>query len=308
MQNKPQKIIYIPKVLNENTIPDTIFELNEFIESSENSLVLSFHKTVNASPSGLTPLLCFLRDISSRKPNFQGKLVGSNDENIENTIARMGFYELLGIDDELAQDAKRFKELYCFSSSTPEVDEIKVNEQIIYSFVKKSNNDNFKKTVTWCINELVDNARTHSQSQECVLFAQKQNRGNFTEFCIADCGLGIQATMGDNDIITALKRCVSPEKGINSEGMGNGLYYTTELIKNDKSENKSYLTIWSGNAKLRVVSGDDPIIENTKSNWQGTVVTLSLSDNIESSIELIKKGMEVTLTEDLPNFLYQLEE
>ena len=35
--------------------------------------------------------------------------------------------------------------------------------------------------------------------------------------------------------------------------------------------------------------------------WQGTVVTLTLSNNIQSSIEIIK-GSEVELTEELPNF------
>ena len=109
--------------------------------------------------------------------------------------------------------------------------------------------------------------------------------------------------MGDSDIVTALKRCISQEKGIHSKGMGNGLYFTSELIKNDNSQKKSYLNIWSGDAMLKLNSGQEPEIIKQNSYWNGTVVTLALSNEIESSIEAIKGG-EIELTEDLPNFFF----
>lgn len=308
--NKPQKLrfVYIPKNLNIDSVLGVIFAIHKFVFEDtiddNTSIVISFSHTEIVTPSGLTPLLCYLRYILNVKENFHGGIVHSNNSETDNLIARMGFYNSLGLTDDFDwnKDAiKLFKELYCFSNSTPEEDVISVNEDIIYSFTKQSKKDNYKKALSWCIPELVDNARTHSNSEECVLFAQKFSRGNYTEFCIADCGVGIQETMGDADAITAIKRCISQAKGINSKGMGNGLYFTAELIKKDFSKDKSYLRIVSGNVMLELESGTEPIVEKIDTYWQGTIVTLTLNDSIQSSIEKIK-GSEVELTEDLPNF------
>ena len=299
-------IIYIPQALTIQTIPGVILRLNKFLKSNEHNIVISFSHTIHADPSGLTPLLCYLRELPRHKKKFQGIIVHSNDLITDTLIARMGFYNLLGITDNFElnnEEIQLFKELYCFNHKTPEDEVIALNEKIIYSFTKQSSNDNYKKALSWCIPELVDNARTHSNAKECVLFAQKHPRGHYTEFCIADCGEGIQKTMGDSDVENALKRCITQEKGIYSEGMGNGLYFTSELIRCDNSERKSYLNIWSGDAMLQMNSGQSPEVIKLDSTWNGTVVTLILSDEIESSIETIK-GAEVELTEDLPNFYF----
>lgn len=301
--DKTYKIIYIPKILDADSVLGVVKKLNTFAASTERDIVISFSHTEVVAPSGLTPLLCYLRYLPRIK-DFHGIIVHTTNKETDSLIARMGFYNSLNLTDDFDwnKDAiKLFKELYCFSNSTPEEDVISVNEDIIYSFTKQSKKDNYKKALSWCIPELVDNARTHSNSEECVLFAQKFSRGDYTEFCIADCGVGIQETMGDADAITAIKRCISQAKGINSKGMGNGLYFTAELIKKDFSKDKSYLRIVSGNVMLKLESGTEPIVEKIDTYWQGTIVTLTLNDSIQSSIEKIK-GSEVELTEDLPNF------
>ena len=301
------KIIYIPQALTIQNIAGVIAKLNTFKNSDENNIVISFSHTLHATPSALTSLLCYLRELPKHKTGFQGIIVHSNNKETDTLIAKMGFYNLLGISDNFdlnKEQTKISKDLYCFNSNTPEEEVINLNEKIIYNFTKQSKNDNYKKAISWCIPELVDNARTHSKARECVLFAQKHPRGHFTEFCIADCGIGIQKTMGDDDIVSALTRCIKQEKGIHSKGMGNGLYFTSELIKNDKSKAKSYLNIYSGDAMLQVNSGQLPQIIQQDAYWQGTIVTLVVSDEIESSIEHIK-GAEVELTEDLPNFYFE---
>lgn len=301
--NKTYKIIYIPENLNADSVLEVVKKLNLFVASEEKDIVISFSHTEIAAPSGLTPLLCYLRYLPGIK-DFRGIIVHTNNKETDNLIARMGFYNSLGLTDEFdwnKEDVKLFKELYCFNNSTPEKEVISVNEDIIYSFTKQSKNDNYKKALSWCIPVLVDNARTHSNSRECVLFAQKFSRGDYTEFCIADCGVGIQETMGDADAVTAIKRCISQAKGIYSKGMGNGLYFTAELIKKDFSKRKSCLRIVSGDVMLKLESGAEATVEKISTNWQGTIVTLTLSDTIKSSIEKIK-GSEVALTEDLPDF------
>lgn len=305
-QNNIPKIVYIPQELTVKTVIEVLAKFDSFINSSANNIVISFSHTTFTTPSGLTILLCYLRDLPKIKKNFHGVIVHSNDENTDKLIARMGFYNLLGLSDDFdwnKDEVELFKELYCFNCKTPESEIIKINEKIIYSFTKLSNNNNYRNAVNWCIPELVDNARTHSNAEECILFAQKISRGNYTEFCIADRGLGIRNTMGDLDIVSALKRCISQEKGVNSKGMGNGLYFTSQLIKNDNPESNSSLTIFSENAILEITSGNEPEILKTNSFWNGTAVMLTLSDTIQSSIEDIK-GSEVSSTEDLPDFFY----
>lgn len=306
MNNQISKIIDIPSGLTSNSIVPVIEQLNNFVNQSEtNLLVINFSDTIFATPGGLTPLLCYLRDIPRIRSEFKGLIVPSKNNNIDSYISRMGFYTMLGMEDdyELQKNSGegRFQELYCFDKNTDERELLKINEQVVKTFTMQSINENYINAVNWCLWEIVDNARNHANSEECVLFAQKYGYSNMTEFCVADRGVGIRETMGDLDIITALSRCIKQERGLYSTGMGNGLHFTSELIKKDKSKKRSLLTIWSEDAMVKIASGFEPKIEKTNTFWGGTIVTLSLSTEIETNLVDIK-GSPVYGCEDLPDF------
>ena len=107
--------------------------------------------------------------------------------------------------------------------------------------------------------------------------------------------------MGIEDILDALKFALTKEGiGIESKGKGNGLHYTSKLIKTDKSKTSSMLTILSENGLVKITSGHEPIIEKVNTFWNGTIVTLALSPNIQTNIEDIM-DTKVFNEEDLPD-------
>lgn len=242
MIDKISKIIDIPSALTTTSVLRVIGQLNDFIKQDDiNHLVINFLDTSFVLPGGLTPLLCYLRDLPRNRPNFKGLIVRSRNEQVDAYINRMGFFSLLGMEDDYefqkSSGDGRFQELYCFNKHTLENEILKRNEQVVKAFTLQSKNNNYVNAINWCLCELVDNARNHANSDECVLFAQKYAFKNLTEFCVADRGIGIKESMGDQDILTALNRCIKQEKGIHSSGQGNGLHFTAELIKKDRSKN-----------------------------------------------------------------------
>lgn len=306
MSKEMIKIINMPTGLTSKTILPVIQQLNNFSSKSNyNKLTIDFSETTFVTPGGLTPLLCYMRELPKIRPDAKGGIVPSNNFYVDLYISRMGFYSLLGLRSDYEFEEKsgdgRFQELYCFNKNTDEKELLIKNEQVVKAFTLQSRNQNYIKAINWCLCEIVDNSRNHAESDECILFAQKYRLNHLTEFCVADRGLGIRETMGDSDIITALTRCIKQEKGIHSKGLGAGLHFTTELIKKDSSKSRSLLTIWSENGIIKVASGKEPKIQKTDEFWKGTIVTLSLSDDIETNLADIK-GSEVYGEEDLPDF------
>ena len=94
-----------------------------------------------------------------------------------------------------------------------------------------------------------------------------------------------------DNIKEALEKCVTRAKGINSEGRGNGLFYTTELIKNDTS-GKCSMTIWSENYMLTLYSGMQPQVKEVEGFWQGVNITISMYNGISSSIKELMKNID----------------
>lgn len=307
MSSTTMFVIDIPKGLNENSVLEVIKQLNIFMQQQEvNGLLINFGATTFVTPGGLTPLLAYMVDIPNlRGVGFYGAVNSSEDSCTNRYIERMGFYSALKIEKASIKvktsGEGKFQELYCFSKQTPELEVQKTNERIIWTFAKENPNRNLSNAIYWCVFEIVDNARNHADSDTNFLFAQKYDFRGLTEFCVADRGLGIRETMGDDDIEKALARCIRQEKGFKSEGLGNGLHFTARLIEEDTSGTKSSLVIISENAKLTVRSGCPPVVRKTDSFWQGTVVILSLHKTLQADIEKIK-GQQVYTAEDLEDF------
>ena len=98
---------------------------------------------------------------------------------------------------------------------------------------------------------------------------------------------------------------VAKEKGKNSDGMGNGLYYTTELIKRDKS-NKCYMSIWSEDYQLTLNSNSQPIVKKVDAFWQGVSICISMYNGISTSLSDIMNGTYSFSYENMPEYYEKL--
>ena len=281
--------------LNSNTIVPIINDLNEFFnQNRQKNIILNFSNTRFVKPGGLTPLLAYLIEKKNIIDDYLITIKANSSSLVNLYISRMGFYPLLGIEDTYPYHRKRsmgrFVEPYIFSKDTNPNEVTKKSSDIINMFTKNKSLENYNQALGWCITEIIDNAQDRSESNTNVVMAQKYNNG-ITEFCVADRGVGIKETMGDVDISSALRRCITREKGHNSNGRGNGLFYTTELIKQDNS-NLCSLTIWSEDHMLILYSGSNPIVKKVDGYWQGVNISLSMYNGISSRLSQLMSSID----------------
>ncbi len=312
MDSNSAFIIDIPERLDCESITSVVSRLNNF----ENvnipvRLAINFAETKFVKPGGLTPLLAYLMELPRKTNNFNALIVPSMETSVDLYISRMGFYSLLGVKDDFPYQKHssegRFQELYSFSNTT-DINEVgQTSENIIKMFIKNKSLENYNKAIGWCVFETIDNARNHANSDINIVFAQKFKEKGISEFCVCDRGVGIRETMGEDKMEEALKRCITKAKGINSTGMGNGLYYTSELIKRDTS-GKCSMRIWSENAILSIKSGHEPIITKVDSYWKGVNIIISMYNNISTDLTELKGGYDIFSYDDNPDYYNSLFE
>ena len=288
--------INLPIELNSNTVTGVIGNLNTFLSQEETVTAnLNFSNTNFAYPGGLTPLLAYLKDRVENNKKYH-IILNSKNSPIDSYIRRMGFYKILGLSDNFSMakwsGVGRFQEPYYFSKETDANEVTEKSSNIIKTFTTDRNVQNYNEAIGWCISEIIDNALCHSDANVSVTMSQKYKNMGITEFCVADRGIGIKNSMGIGSIKEALEKCVTREKGINSKGRGNGLFYTTELIKRDTS-GKCLMTIWSEDHMLILYSGmEQPQIKQVESYWQGVNISISMYNGISSSIKDLMKTID----------------
>jgi len=287
--------INLPTELNSNTIINVIGILNDFLlQEEKTAAVLDFDNTRFAYPGGLTPLLAYLKDRVENNEKHH-IMINSKHSDIDGYIRRMGFYKLLGLPDNFFMrkwsSIGRFQEPYFFSKNTNPNEINEKSDNIIKTFITDRRVQNYNEAIGWCIYEIIDNAFSHSNSDISFTMSQKYKNLGITEFCVADRGIGIRKSMGIDNTKEALEKCVTRAKGINSEGRGNGLFYTTELIKGDTS-GKCSLNIWSEDYLLTLYSGMEPQVKQVGSFWQGVNISISMYNGISSSLKELMKSID----------------
>lgn len=307
-----KKIIQIAKELNSFTVIPAIKDLNDFFSQSENlTAEINFQNTTFAFPGGLAPLLAYLKE-NGQKDNY-AIILNSKNSNIDSYIRRMGFYSLLGLSDNYNwikwSGTGRFQEPYYFTKNSDPEEVNKKSANIISMFIKDRQKMNYNYAIGWCIQELIDNAMNHANSDINVVMAQIYNR-EITEFCVADRGIGIKESMEEADVKTALLKCITQAKSKNSGGMGNGLYYSAELIKNDTS-GKCSMSIWSEDHLLTIYSNSSPEVKKVDGFWQGVNISISMYNGISSNLTDLKNKNNETDTfsyEEMPEYYESLFE
>lgn len=143
-----------------------------------------------------------------------------------------------------------------------------------------------QELLNYCLSEIMDNVVNHSAlpikySGNGWCCSQLFKSSNEIRLIICDTGVGIHKALTehpDSKFKTlseeqSLELCT--QKGVtNSEGMGFGLYATSEFIK----ENGGEMIIYSGNHYSHTLEGNLSVCKGNY--WQGTFVYLRVNTNI----------------------------
>lgn len=244
-------------------------------------------------PSGVVPLLARVKQGSSKQINITGLTADLN-----NYMARMNFHELLGLEYQSGGrnlSNSRFVEIYHFGKDSDHnsIDHkyLEVADCIVKDLPDQVK-DSVGRLLEFCISEIVDNARVHSDSNNCFLMAQNYPSKKFVELCVADTGIGMQESLNTKNHEQALINSINPgEKGLNSPGAGNGLYLSSKLVKFAQSD-KSKLFILSGDSYLEI-GNNSTFLRYSRLFWQGTIVVLRISYDISIDFDTVM-GYEPT--------------
>lgn len=148
-------------------------------------------------------------------------------------------------------------------------------------------NDDVLGCMNYCLFEVVDNVRNHANSIiDGYLVAQRFQNKRELRLIFIDCGIGIHKslTSGRNveyrDLTEeeALEYCIKQYVTNGNNGMGNGLYHTSQFVKS----NNGTLVIYSGNKKIIVRSEGEIICDVPY--YKGTIVSLVI--NMDNPVDL----------------------
>ena len=136
------------------------------------------------------------------------------------------------------------------------------------------------QALSYCFYEVLDNVLTHSHKTNGTVITQYLPENSAIKILVADDGIGIRASLAENEIYStikedeAIKTCIK-DRVTDGKGMGFGLYSTLCLIRNAGI----HFEIHSGNYIL-TSDGNQEYITKTDF-WQGTVIYMELHSDKE---------------------------
>ena len=142
--------------------------------------------------------------------------------------------------------------------------------------------------ISWCINEIMDNVLTHSDSQYGLIMAQLHPQSRHIVFCVHDTGIGIHESLlkskhHPKSELDSLSLAIQEGVG-DGKGQGNGLYGLYQIVY----QNRGRLTITSGNSAIMMRNSGEiekyehiPFIAR---NHKGTIIDFQL--NLGKSIDI----------------------
>lgn len=136
------------------------------------------------------------------------------------------------------------------------------------------------QALSYCLYEIMDNVHIHSGKPLGTTLTQYDKENRILRILIADDGIGIKASLAENDKYrdideaTSLKICLQ-DKITDGKGMGFGLYTTSKLI--DCVGQK--FVLHSGNHLLVIKDGQTTVKENGL--WQGTLIYMEIGTTKE---------------------------
>lgn len=192
-------------------------------------------------------------------------------------LQRMNFYDELGID--LPEKFSRHDadgRLMEFCNINSENDTDVVNSIMCVIEAQNFLEDSVLGCLNYCFWEMVDNIRGHAESNiGGYSVVQHYPADNRLEINLVDAGRGIQASLKESERyreiseIDALKTCIV-KGATNGVGLGNGLYHTTNFIK----ENRGLFQLYSGNHVLKVTSDGTDVLDHPF--WHGTAIHMEI--------------------------------
>ena len=272
------------------------FDIESLLTYRDITIVINIPTTM-VKPEILLVILGYIKYLESKGININKKI---NNANNNTYISRIDFYKQISVtyDEQFNRhdSSGKFKEITNFN----EDNSVSLTNEIIKIIKYNCDIDeSVLDCLNYCLFEIMDNVQNHSECKEggYVVAQSFPNCGEIT-LGIMDFGIGIHKSLiksskyKNKNEIEALNECIKKGATNGLSGKGNGLYHTSNFIK----ENKGMMNIYSGYNVLKCNNMRTEIIGTNY--WQGTLIIIKIKTNNSVSLESIFDGdIPITVTE-----------
>lgn len=255
--------------MNQTSVDDVINWLRNINYAKANGKLLP--------PNFIKPYHLVMAAIALNDINFD--FIGDNDK--QKYIARMKFWKAINRPCNIVlnhndEDGKFLPIFEIFN----EPDMSKCSKKLS-DIIDNNSISNIKDGIYVILNELLDNCFSHGCkyfTDRILVAAQPWPKGNMGQLVIIDSGIGIRASLEENDkfkeILQDENACnYATTHGITSKSSGHagmGLFVTERLIH----FNEGNLIILSGSEIVRYYEGKQTDIRRIDNSWKGTIIII----------------------------------
>lgn len=225
--------------------------------------------------------------LRGRGIQVKGKVLNLEKDSARARYAsRIDFFKLIGMDYE--EDFQRwsggghFTEITRFTNDKGRNDFYHNLLRRVVAIVRNVNADRaVLEMLDFCLTELFDNALNHSGMPYGWASAQFFPQRREVRLIVGDTGIGIHQSLTRNpkskfkhlNEMQAVARCIEAQV-TSGEGMGNGLFVTSEFIRRNAGE----LLIYSGSHFLRCTASATTVTRGYR--WNGTFAFMRINTDV----------------------------
>ena len=251
-------------------------------------IILDFSNSRHVLESGMLPLIPILnRHVARRNVKFQ--LILPKDEKVASQFRKCNWAHLIDpLHYECDEDATI---THCpalrFRNSDEQAKAVNKILKVILTSTGISRD--VLKAIEWSLNEITDNVLNHAKAGAGYVQATWFRENNIMEFVVADAGIGIPASLRENNHAIALERAIQEGVTRNKQtNQGNGLYGSYRIA----SIGKGQFSIQSHYGHLYLRQNGDVRIMPTKIPYIGTTVRWNIRTDVEGLLAkaLVFKG------------------
>lgn len=283
------RIVFPKKVRNFDSVIKQSLNSIDVLKKIDH-IIFDMRTLIFLTPSALCPLTAYIHFIKRKFPNKKVTILAPRDFDLQNYLSRMNFFKLLDVDFREVNRCTKNQSFIELTHITKESARgIGFEKNFSDMLEDRLNcNHNFLSSLGFIVGELINNIIDHSES-ECGGFmcAQMYPAKDILEICFSDFGIGIPASLKNSlalenfdsnedceQIDYSLNFGVTSGSGTNKSNTGQGLYFLTKLIK----ENKGRMKIFSNNGMI-LINKNEHKFESLKSPWIGTTIMFELNLN-----------------------------
>ncbi|PKM65358.1 MAG: hypothetical protein CVU95_15595 [Firmicutes bacterium HGW-Firmicutes-2] len=276
-----------PQKVNPYAHRKFLLSMNEIVARGYEEVLIDFTKVTNAYPNGMVPIISSIDYY--RRLGIKFKISLPKIENVRDLFFRSNWSHLLLPETFDAQNTQYYKHLAARRFKTFNEQQDTVNEfmDIVLSNIEMK--PSVISALEWSINEITDNVLNHSNSKDGgVIQVSTYPQNHRISFAVADSGVGIKSSLSESytkltsDIMAIGEAIKSGVTRNNKYGQGNGLAGTLRIAEKTGGS----FSVISGKGKLTYYEENADRQSYRDIDYQGTVVTADIMDNVDSfSIE-----------------------